>query len=586
MELLQTLVLIIIVLLIVSLYKGFLNPSLTFFIAALALLLIGAITPSDLLKGLSNEQIILIFLLMLVTAGIRAIYGGDLFSSLFNVKLTPKRFLMRMMLFVSSISAFLNNTPIVAFMIPYVKDWADRTGNPASKFLMPLSFATILGGMITVIGTSANLVLNGLIQQYNLPLLTFTDFLFLGIMVTIAGWIYLYFIGFNLLPKHEDQIEALRQNVKEYIVETEVFTGSKLIGKTIKEAGLRNLKDVFLIEILRNDEVISPVSPEMELQENDFLFFSGNKQSIYKLIKEDNGLQIPKQRDLGTEGEFNFAEAVVPANSELIGRRIKDSDFRRRYNASIIAIHRDGKLVSGKVGEMKLNGGDFLLLLSDGQEWSSTKQSDLFFISVPTRLNSKKSVMQHWFGILSILLLISGIVGLFPLFSVSLALVAAMVMVRVLNISELKTEIDLSLLMVLVASLAIGTALEKTGTALLIANALISVSKGFGPVAVLTSLFVVTTLLTAFITNTATIALVFPIAMSVAAQMHLDYAPFFVATAFAASGDFMTPFGYQCNLMVYGPGGYSFKDFFKVGFPFTVLYTVICVSFISTYYHL
>lgn len=586
MDLVQALVLLIIALLVIILYKGFLSPSLTFFIAALALLLIGAITPSDLLRGLSNQQIILIFLLMLVTAGIRSIYGGGLFSSLFNDQLTPQKFLLRMMLFVSSISAFLNNTPIVAFMIPYVKDWADRTGNPASKFLMPLSFAVILGGMITVIGTSANLVLNGLIQEYHLSLLTFTDFLFLGIIVTLAGWVYLYFVGFKLLPKRKDQIEALRQNVKEYIVETEVFPGSKLIGKTIKDAGLRNLKDVFLIEILRDEEVISPVSPEMELMENDFLFFSGNKQSIYKLIKEDNGLQIPKQRDLETEGEFNFMEAVVPANSELIGRRIKDSDFRRRFNASIIAIHRDGKLVPGKVGEMKLNGGDFLLLLGGSQEMNRTKQSDLFFISVPTKLNSKKSALKQWFGIASILLLISGIVGLFPLFNISLVLVAGLVIVRVLNISELKSEIDLSLLMVLVASLAIGTALEKTGAAALVAQVIINIAKSFGPVAVMATLFMVTTILTAFITNTATIALVFPIAMSVASQMHLDYTPFFVATAFAASGDFMTPFGYQCNLMVYGPGGYTFKDFFKVGFPLTVLYTVICVSFIAIYYHL
>jgi di/tricarboxylate transporter len=222
-DFIQVYVLLVVAFLVFALYKELFNPSLTFFIATIALLLAGVITPSELLKGLSNQQIIVIFLLILVTAGLRAIYGSELFSKLFNPNLSPKAFLFRMMVTVSSISAFLNNTPIVAFMIPYVKDWADRTGNSASKFLIPLSFATILGGMITVIGTSTNLVLNGLVQQYNLPLLGFKDFLFLGIIVTLVGWVYLYFVGYKLLPNNANKIDALRENLKEYIVETEIF---------------------------------------------------------------------------------------------------------------------------------------------------------------------------------------------------------------------------------------------------------------------------------------------------------------------------------------------------------------------------
>ena len=179
-----------------------------------------------------------------------------------------------MMLVVSSVSAFLNNTPIVAFMIPYVKDWAEKTGNSSSKFLIPLSFATILGGMITVIGTSTNLVLNGLVAEYNLPLLAFTDFLYLGIIVTIVGCFYLYFIGFKLLPSHEENIDTVRQNLKEYIVETSIYQGSPLIGKTVRDAGLRSLQDTFLVEILRDDEIISPVAPDEILEENDLLLIS------------------------------------------------------------------------------------------------------------------------------------------------------------------------------------------------------------------------------------------------------------------------------------------------------------------------
>ncbi|HYG03393.1 MAG TPA: SLC13 family permease, partial [Chryseosolibacter sp.] len=189
MEFSQVYVILVVVFLIVSLYKEIFNPSLTFFIATVALLIGNVITPEEILNGLSNPQIIIIFLLVLVTAGVRHVFGTEAFAKLFNPNLKPRAFLLRMMVTVSSISAVLNNTPIVAFMIPYVKDWAQKTGNPASKFLIPLSFATILGGMITVIGTSTNLVLNGLIGQFGLPLLGFEDFFYLGVCVTVIGWI-------------------------------------------------------------------------------------------------------------------------------------------------------------------------------------------------------------------------------------------------------------------------------------------------------------------------------------------------------------------------------------------------------------
>jgi di/tricarboxylate transporter len=582
----QIYVLSVVLFLILSLYREWLNPSLTFFVSTVALLLAGIITPSELLKGLSNQQIILIFLLVLVTAGIRAIYGSELFSALFNTSLKPKVFLFRMMAFVSTISAFLNNTPIVAFMIPYVKDWSEKTGHPASRFLIPLSFATILGGMITVIGTSTNLVLNGLISEYHLPLLGFGDFFYLGVMVTITGWAYLYFIGYKLLPANANELSALRENVKEYIVETEITSHSRIIGKSVKDAGLRKLQDVFLVEIIRDEAVISPVSPEEILKAGDLLFFSGNTQSIYNLIKEDNGLSVPEDETSELDEQFHFVEAVIPANSELVGRRIKDSDFRKKYNASIIAIHRNGKRVSGKVGEMNLAGGDFLLLLANGKRENGHHEKDLFFLSVPKKVKDKASKWNVVIGWASIALLISGVVGVLPLFDVCLVILIIQVFFGILNLTEIRRELDLSLLLILVCSLAVGVALEKSGTADWIAKALILSGKSMGPVAVLTALFLVTVFLTALITNAAAVSIVFPIAMSVAEQMKLEYTPFFVAIAFAASGDFMTPIGYQTNLMVYGPGGYTFKDFLRVGGPLTVLYTVICISFISYWYNL
>ncbi|MGC3948790.1 MAG: SLC13 family permease [Chryseolinea sp.] len=549
-----------------------------------ALLLPGVITPVDLLKGLSNQQIIIIFLLVLVTAGIRLIYGSAMFARIFNRNLSPKAFLVRMMATVTAISPFLNNTPIVAFMIPYVRDWAQKTGNPASKFLIPLSFATVLAGMITVIGTSTNLVLNGLIDSYHLPLLGLEDFLYLGVIVTVVGWIYIYFYAYHILPSNPNTLEALKENLKEYIVEIEVFQNSRLIGKSIKDAGLRKLEDVFLVEIIRDERIISPVSPEEVLEAGDLLFFSGRTDSIYNLIQADNGLRIPSQDNLEVEGHFHFVEAVIPANSNLIGIRIKDSDFRKTFNASIIAIHRNGKQLPGKVGEMILAGGDFLLLLSKENQHNADHERDLFFVTKPQKLTPPKSRWQSVLGIACFVALVLGITEVLPLFSVCLGVLVVLVLTSVLNVNEIRRELDLSLLLVLVCSLAIGVALEKSGTADLLAHGLISVGKSMGPIGVLTALFVATTFLTALITNTATVSIVFPIAMSMAEQMNLSYTPFFAAIAFAASGDFMTPIGYQCNLMVYGPGGYTFRDFIRVGSLLTLIYIVVCIGFISWFY--
>ena len=286
------------------------------------------------------------------------------------------------------------------------------------------------------------------------------------------------------------------------------------------------------------------------------------------------------------EGQFHFVEAVIPANSNLIGVRIKDSDFRKTFNASIIAIHRNGKQVPGKVGEMTLAGGDFLLLLARENRDIGHHERDLFFVSGPQKIAPPKSKALKWVGVGAFAALIIGITGVLPLFNVCIGILVFLVLVGILNITEIRRELDLSLLLVLVCSLAIGVALEKSGTAAIIASGLIATGTSLGPVGVLAALFIVTIILTSLITNAAAVSIVFPIAMSMAQQMNLPYTPFFAAIAFAASGDFMTPIGYQTNLMVYGPGGYTFKDFIRVGTLLTLIYIVVCVAFISFYYNL
>jgi di/tricarboxylate transporter len=582
---LQGYVLAVVGVLIVALYREWFNPALSFFLAVLLFLIAGVLSPQELLRGLSNQQIVVIFLLILITAGIRSVFGGGWFTAVFRSTQPPRTFVLKLMTFAASISAFLNNTPIVAFFIPYVKDWAERTGTPASKVLIPLSYATILGGMITVIGTSTNLVLLGLIAEYNLPLPGYKDFLFLGLLVTVAGIGYLYFFGYRLLPNHASTLNDIRQNLKEYIVEAEVYDGSSLIGKTVKEAGLRNLKDLFLVEIIRGDEIISPVSPDEVLEAGDSLFFSGNTQSIFNLIRNDNGLRIGRH-DVPHQEQFNFVEAVIPASSTLIGMRTKDSDFRKKFNASIVAIHRDGRRVSGRIGERQLSGGDFLLLLSGNSDRAGAHDKDLVYVSAPRKVEQGRSALWLGVGIGSAALLIAGITGVLPLFTSCLIILVAMIMFKILNLEQITRNLDFNLLMVLVCSLALGIALEKSGAAQVVATGLIAISKSVGSTGALAALFVMTILITALVTNPAAVSIMFPVAMSLSEQLAVSSTPFFVAIAFAASGDFITPIGYQTNLMVYGPGGYRFRDFVKVGTPLTFIYSAICIGFIAWYYGL
>ena len=582
MEFSQIYTLIVVVLLVFFLYREIVHPSISFFGCVVLLMAGGVLSPYDLLNALANPQIAIIFLLILVTAGIRNIFGPRLFSWLFHKGLKPRNFLGRMMVFVSGISAFLNNTPIVAFMIPYVQDWCRKNDQAVSRFLIPLSFATILGGMITVAGTSTSLLLNGLIQGKQLPVLGFEDFVYLGLLVTFLGWLYLYFIGFGLLPEYQGKLETITGNLKEYIVETEISSDSILIGKTVKVAGLRNLKDIFLIEIIRGGEVISPVSPDELLQAGDLLFFSGNTEAINNLVKPESGLRA--KHTLPEGGVFNFIESVVPSGSDLTGRKINKSDFRKRFNASIVAVHRGGKRISRGLGEVELQAGDFLLLISGEKSQLNAAGNDLILLSMPEEIKTAVPLWTRITGVFALVLLIAGITEFIPLITACLIVLTCFIFLGLLRQQQIRQGIDLGLLLILVSSVAIGTALDRSGAARVIASLLIETGRSLGPVAALSALFITTTILTSVISNAAAVAIAFPVAMSMAAQLSLPATPFFVAIAFAASGDFITPIGYQTNLMIYGPGGYTFRDFAKVGIPLTLVYAVTCLIFISTFY--
>ncbi len=579
------LVLAVVGLLVIGLYSNWAKASVLFLIAIFIFLIFGVLTTDEVLKGLSNRQIAIIFILTILVSGFRKTFGDGFFNYLFTSSLKPRQFLLRLMILVSSISVFINNTPIVAFMVPYVKEWVDNKQWPVSKFMIPLAFATVLGGMVTIVGTSTNLLLNGLVSEANLTILSYKDFLYLGALVTVIGLIYLYTLGYWLLPNKKSPTIEIENHLNEYVVETVVTSDSILIGESITHAHLRNLKDIYLFQIGRNGHSISPVSPQEVIKEGDQLFFSGNTSAIAQLMKTGKGLALPDSRVLSKYKHEHCIEGIIPANSSLIGKKVKDSNFRSTYNASIIALHRHGKRVIGSIGESVLSSGDLLLLL--GNEKVNGNHADLFLLNRPNinLIPREESTKTKAVTIISLFLLILGIVGFIDLFIAASIGICLFLFIKVLNAQDVKSAFDFDLAVLLVTSLALGLALSKSGAAQIVVDALLRFG-GSQPMVAISLLFIITILITAIISNTATIAIVFPLAVPLAQNLHISTTPIFVAIAFAASCDFMTPIGYQCNLMVYGPGNYSFKDFFKVGFPLTVIYSTVCIVFISWYYKL
>lgn len=535
------------------------------------------------MKGFSNQQIATILLLVVITSALRKNFAIEaFFDFIFRKAKTQEGFLWRMMVYVAGLSSFLNNTPIVAVMSPYVYNWCKRNHFYPSKMLIPLSFATIMGGMITVLGTSTNMVLNSYIVENNLPPFQFLDFFIPGVLVASAGIVYLYFVGFKLLPKHKNfQENSTAQNL-DYFIEVEVGLTSRLIGGTVTEAGLMSIKGAHLIEIHRGGNTISPIKEHELLLPEDVLVFMGKPEVIIELANNKNGLRLPKHKETS-----EIIEAVIPANSSLNGKNAHQINFPQQYGADIIAIHRNGERLDGKIGDKKLSQGDLLLLSAGSLFEKKTEGKDLYVISKVKEgkvLPNPKKIKIFLLGLLGVVVAVA--FGVFPLFAGLLFMIGMFMLLDLFSLKEISKEIDMDLVVLFVCSLTLSSALIKTGAADLIAQKYVGLIYPLGKTGVLCGLFFITVILTSFISNVGTVSVIFPIAYSVSLELGLDGMPFFIAIAFGASADFITPIGYQTNWMVYGPGGYSAKDFFKVGFPLVLLYSFILLAYLILRYRL
>lgn len=579
----------LIILMLIGLVFEIARPGTIIFTVLVILLITGIISPTDALSGFANEGMLTIALLFIVVGAVQKsgiidrVTKGWLRKSRSNVGS-----MLRFFLPISLLSAFLNNTPIVVTFTPIVKKWCLERGIAPSKFLIPLSYVTILGGTITLIGTSTNIVVHGMLLDYGLEGFSLFSFAVVGIPITIIGTIYIILFGYKLLPDHKGFTERIEQDAKEYIAELQVKPTFSYINQSVENAGLRQLDGLYLVEIIRKSGRVSPVRDTTIIQENDRLIFSGNITTITQL-QEITGLKLRtgsnlELNDLNNTKVF-LVEAVVSHQSSLLSRSIKQSQFRSRYDAGVIAIHRNNERLQDRVGDIVLKLGDTLLLLAGNDFIEKQKRSNDFYVvsrlKTPNALqyNAKK-------GWLSILFLVACIflvsIGFLTMLKAMALVVVILLITKIIDGEEIINNIQFHVLFVIACSLGIGTAMTNTGLAEWLAIQLMAVAAPYGIIAILTLMFGITNIFTELITNSATAVLMLPIGIEIANTLQVDPIGFAMLIAIAASASFITPIGYQTNLIVYGPGGYTFTDYIKIGVPLSLL--VMATTITIVYY--
>lgn len=480
--------------------------------------------------------------------------------------------MVRLLLPTAGASAFLNNTPLVAMLIPDVVGWTQRWGLPASRFLLPLSYAAILGGTLTVLGTSTNLVVSGLLQQSGQPPLGIFEITRVGGPVAVAGLGTLLLVR-SLIPNRQTALERAHAEVREFTVDMQVIPGGPVDGKTVAHAGLRNLAGVYLVQVEHDEQVIAPVPPDYVLAGDDRLTFAGNPSNVVDLQRM-RGLRSEEHEHLLAIDSLRhtFFEAVVGRGSPLVGRTLKEMNFRDRHRAAVVAIHRDGHRVAEKLGQVRLRAGDTLLLLANlGFERRWRRGHDFLLaarLGGPPPSATRRAPLV---GAIALAMILLAALDIVPIVEGALLAAGALVASRTLTISEARDAVDLDVIILIGAAFGLGAAIEATGLAQQIASWFVGVFDGLGPVGIVFGVVLATSMLTELVTNNAAAVVAFPIAISVATTAGLDSRSMALAVAVAASTSFLTPIGYQTNTMVYGPGGYRFTDYLRAGIPLNLV---------------
>lgn len=568
---------------VVSLIREVARPDLILLGGLGLLLLAGIVTPEEAFAGFSNSAVLTVAALFVVASGVERTGALRFLDyALTSGSAGAPRILSRMMSSTALLSAFLNNTAVVAMLSPRLQKWGEKNGVSPSKLLIPLSYAAILGGMTTLIGTSTNIIVSGLLETSGHAGLGMFDLTWVGVPALLLVLIYFVLLGHRLLPDRSLEEQQFKDGLENCLFELRIANGSPLIGRSVTDSGLRALGDAYLAHIRRSDEVI-PVTPREVLRRGDVLGFVGSAASLDRL------LQMPGlERTIAAVADNDrmtlpLYEAVVAPTSKLVGQTLKKASFRENYHGVVLGIQRKDEQITESLGRVPIKAGDLLLVEAwNGfdKRWNQNREE---FYLVASRRPQREKVLTAKAPIALVILvamIAAFTTGIVPLVTSALAAALAMVVTRCLRGREAREAIDVPLLVVIASAFGVAAALEKTGVAAAIAHSITKHAEVFGPIGVLAAIYLTTNFLTEFLTNNAAAVLMLPIGVAAAAEIGMDAEPFAVAVAIAASSCFMIPIGYQTNLMVMAAGGYRFSDYIRVGFPVSVLLFITAMTMI------
>ncbi|MCC5824618.1 SLC13 family permease [Alkalimonas sp.] len=540
-----------------------------FGVAMVLLLLTGLIDATTLLQSASNPGLASLVLLLLIAVALEKTSVLRRLSR-WLISRSAKGSLTRVLGFSALSSSMLNNTAVVAAMLSTIQA---NTRQPASKLLLPMSYAAILGGTLTLIGTSTNLIVHSMLLDRGHAGFAFFDFTLIGLALVLACGLVLFIMA-SWLPA----LTPAKQAAPASLLEAHLLAGSPLAGKTVEQAGLRHLEDLFLLEIVRAQERICPVAPHDVLADGDRLIFSGDVRQVQRLT-QFAGLELYAERT-GLSADA-MTEVMVKQEAAIVGDTLKRADFRARFDAAVVAIRRDGVALQGRLGEVELKAGD-VLLLATGPDFSRRQNlSRNFFVISGVRPHSVLSGWREqlaWWGFAA-MVAATALLGI-PLFTAAFILLAVLLLSGCLSAAELKRRFPVEIWLIVTAALCLASALSGTGLASSISElAAQHLGQGSAWLA-FAGVLLLTYALTELITNNAAAALMFPVAYNLALGMGIDVMPMAMAVAFAASASFITPYGYQTNLMVFNVGCYRLRHFVLTGLPVAVTYLLVCLLLI------